>query len=68
MSSLTRVWPRRYLCVYDWAPYLLRLWVPLMLGVTITLVLLMEGRMLYGFVFQDDGARVGAEMGSTARS
>jgi hypothetical protein len=42
-----------YVAVYDWAPSLLKLWVPLVMGTVVLLTMAIEARIFYGLGWQD---------------
>lgn len=46
----------RYVTLYDTNPWLLKLWVPLVMAVVVSVVVLSEGRLAYGFIFEDQGS------------
>lgn len=41
--------------LYDVKPWLLKLWVPFVLTFIVSAVSFVELRLLYGFIFQEDG-------------
>jgi hypothetical protein len=43
----------RYVAVYDWAPSLLKIWVPLVMGIVVILTVAIEVRIFYGLGWQD---------------
>jgi hypothetical protein len=43
----------RYCTAYNCAPWLLKIWVPFVMGSVIVMVAGMEMRMWYGFTFED---------------